>query len=118
MNKRIGEPEGTQEGYGVFWEDVDNEPRNTRKTRKGILRARSFCLNGGITAFETRFPRASQKAESTAVPQTRWRSDIRNSFSTVKFRNPQSNPLATPVLLFNLRAFSVTQCETYPRGHY
>ena len=39
---------------------VDNKPRNTRKTRKGILWAGSFCINGGITVFETRFARASQ----------------------------------------------------------
>ena len=44
----------------------------------GFSRGGSFCINGGITVFETRFPRASQKPESTAVPRTRWRSDIRN----------------------------------------
>ena len=53
---------------------LDNEPRNARKG----FRARNFCMNGGITVFETRFPRDSQKQESTAVPRTRWRSDIRN----------------------------------------
>ena len=58
--------------------EFTNEPRKTRKTRKGLSGNRSFCINGGITVFETRFPRASQKQESTAVPRTRWRSDIRN----------------------------------------
>ena len=110
MNKRIGEPEGTQEGYGVFWKDVDNEPRNTRKTRKEILRDRSFYLNGGITVFETRFPRASpQKSQiQSRPPQT-------HSFSRSCSKNiyPPSYPPVTPVLLFNLRAFSVTLRESY-----
>ncbi len=46
---------------------LDNEPRNARKG----FRARNFCMNGGINVFETRFPRDSQKQESTAVPRTR-----------------------------------------------
>ena len=61
--------------------EFTNEPRKTRKTRKtrkGLSGNRSFCINGGITVFETRFPRDSQNQESTAVPRTRWRSDIRN----------------------------------------
>ena len=28
-----------------------NEPRNTRKTRKGLSGDRSFCINGGITVL-------------------------------------------------------------------
>ena len=55
---------------------MDDEPRNTRKTRKGF--SGLYGINGGITVFETRFPRDSQKEESTEVPRTRWRSDIRN----------------------------------------
>ena len=49
-----------------------------RMKKLGLSRARSFCINGGITVFETRFPRDSQKKEAMAVPRTRWRSDIRN----------------------------------------
>ena len=55
---------------------MDAEPRNTRKTRMGF--SGLYGINGGITVFETRFPRDSQKQESPAVPRTRWRSDIRN----------------------------------------
>ena len=33
----------------------------------GISRARSFCINGGITVFETRFARASKKQGKAAV---------------------------------------------------
>ena len=55
---------------GGFFHGGADEPRNTRKARKGF-RARNFCMNGGITVFETRFPRVSQKQESTAVPRTR-----------------------------------------------
>ena len=48
------------------------------KNANGVSRDRRFCINGGMLAFETRFPRDSQKPEVTAVPRTRWRSDIRN----------------------------------------
>ena len=63
--------------------DLNNIPEFIKRTAKYTKNAKGvfkrLCgINGGITVFETRFPRASQNQESTAVPRTRWRSDIRN----------------------------------------
>ena len=40
---------------------LETNPETREIREKGFSRSGSFCLNGGITAFETRFARDSQK---------------------------------------------------------
>ena len=59
-----------------------NEPRNTRNTRKGAFKS----VNGGIAAFETIFPRTSQKSPWPCGPSPFGKGD--NSFSILSLAYP------------------------------
>ena len=85
-----------------------NEPRNTRKTRKGLSGDRSFCINGGITVLRQDLRPADRLAPikgSNIMAAVTLRKPA--NFPEMSFLLlPFDLPVGLPLLMFNIYSFN------------